>query len=103
MEVSVALAPSTQPKDAGQGGVVKSDGARAHDEDGRWGEHDLKAVIALGVADVVEVCTLVGFPIVDHHLGGIVIEYYDITVEGDWAEVIVDGMNFVQDPVVMQT
>ncbi len=71
--------------DWGEGGVVKSDGARAYDEDGGWGEDDLKAVIVLSVANVVEVGALLGLPIVDHRLGDVIIECYDITTEGDWA------------------
>ncbi len=61
----------------------------------------MKAVIVLGVADVVEVGPLFGLPIVDHHLGDIVIECCDITAEGDWAEVGVNGMDFVKSSRVV--
>ncbi|KAK0237334.1 hypothetical protein EDD85DRAFT_791005 [Armillaria nabsnona] len=62
MEVDVALTPSTQPKECGVGRGS-----------------DLKAVIVQGVSDTVEVGAPVGLPIVDQHLGDVVIECYDVT------------------------
>ncbi len=41
-------------------------------------------------------------PIVDHRLGGIVIECYDVAGEADWPEVGIEGMDFVQEAVVIQ-
>ncbi len=76
-------------------GGVHGDRACAYDNNGERCEDDLKAVIVLGVTDVVEVGTLVGLPVVDQHLGDVVIECYDVTTEGDWAEVSVDGTDFV--------
>ncbi len=57
-------------------GVVKRDGALVYDEDGGWGEDDLKVVIMLDVSNTVEVGVPVSLPIVDQCL---VIECYDVT------------------------
>ncbi len=76
-------------------GGVHGDGACADDEDGGRGEDNLEAMVVLSVAYVIEVSVLVGLPIVDQHLGDVVIESYDVTTEGDWAEVSVDGTDFV--------
>ncbi len=62
-----------------------------------------RGVAMLDAAYVVEIGTLVGLPVVDERLGGAVIECYDGTTEGDWAEVRVEGADFVQCPVVTQT
>ncbi len=82
-------------------GGVHGDGAYADDEDGGRGEDDLKAMVVLSVAYVVEVGVLVGLPIVDQHLGDIVIECYDVTTDGDWANISVDGTNFVKSSSVV--
>ncbi len=50
---------------AGEGGVVKSDGACADDEDGGRGEYDLEAMTMLRVVYVVKVGAFVRLPIVD--------------------------------------
>ncbi len=82
-------------------GGVDGGGACADDEDGRRGEDNLEAMVVLSVADVVEVGVLVGLPIVDQRLGDVVIECYDVTTEGDWAEVSVDGTDFVKSSSVV--
>ncbi len=41
-------------------------------------------------------------PIVDHRLGGILIECYDVAGEADWPEVGIEGVDFVQEAVVIQ-
>lgn len=56
----------------------------------------------LDVASVIEVGVLIGLPVVNHHLRHVVSEGHNVAVEGDWAEVAVDGMDFVQDPIVVQ-
>ncbi len=89
--------------DVGEGGVVKSDGSGADDEDGGRGEDDSEAVAMLGAAYVFEIGALVGLPVVDERLGGAVIECYDSTTEGDLAEVRVEGADSVQCPVATQT
>lgn len=63
--------------DAGEGRVIKSDGAGADDGDG-----GREAVIVLCVADVVKVCALVGLPVVDEYVGDIVAEDYDMMLTG---------------------
>lgn len=56
----------------------------------------------LDVASVIEVGVLIGLPVVNHRLRHVVGEGHNVAVEGDWAEVAVDGIDFVQDPVVVQ-
>lgn len=51
-------------------------------------------MIVLIVADVVQVCALVGLAIVDHRLGDIVAQGYDVASEVDREEVSVDGTYF---------
>ncbi|PBK79413.1 hypothetical protein ARMGADRAFT_1040828, partial [Armillaria gallica] len=63
---------------ASEGGVIKSDGADADDEDGGRGEDTLEAVVVLNVTYFVEVGVL--------HLRGIVIECPDVTSHVDQAE-----------------
>ncbi len=77
--------------DAGEGGVINSDGAGADDGDG-----GREAVIVLCVADVVKVCALVSLPVVDEYVRDVVAEDYDITSDVDRAEVRFDGTDFVE-------
>ncbi|PBK86115.1 hypothetical protein ARMGADRAFT_1035842 [Armillaria gallica] len=73
-----------------------------NDKDGGQGEDDLEPVAMLGVAYIMEIGTLLSLPVVDKHHGGTIIECYDGTTKGDWAEVRVKGVDFVQCPVVTQ-
>ncbi len=73
-----------------------------YDNGGRRKE-DLETTVVLRVSSVVEVSVLVSLPVVvDQCLGDVVHESHKVAVEGDWEEVAVDGMDFVQDPFVVQ-
>lgn len=86
-------------------GDVGADGACTHDEDGGRREDDLEAdtVAVLCVTSFIEVGARAGLPVVDHHRGDSFAEGYDVTSEGNWEEVHVDVIDFVQDSIVVQT
>ena len=68
---------------AGEGGIVRSDGACTHDEDGGRGEDNLEAVAVWSVTYVIEVVMFIVPPIVDHHLEDVVIKCYVVAGEVD--------------------
>lgn len=55
----------------------------------------------LRVAYVVEMGALVSLPIVDHRLGDVVVQGYDVPSDVDCMKVGVDGTDLVQCPVVI--
>ncbi len=82
------------------GGSVGADGTCAHDDDSGRREDDLEVATVLCITSI-EVDARAGLPVVDHHLGDSFAEGYDATSEGNWEEVHVHGIDFVQDSIVV--
>ncbi len=82
---------------------VEIHGPGADDNDSGRCKEDLETLMPPDVtASIFQVGVLVSLPVVDHRLWLVVSEGHNVAVEGDWAEMAVDGMDFVQDPVVVQ-